>query len=87
MAGGSFKVYDRKKEFVASCKFAEDAAILAGINGDGYAVKYQHGVTLWREGQEAFSAATSYDGAAKVMWERRREYFAKRYPDTAIRRA
>jgi hypothetical protein len=63
-----FKVY-RGKEYVAACKYAEDAAALVGC-GCGTVIKHGHGLTLWTEGSEAFPAGESYDRAAEVMFGR-----------------
>ena len=69
MAGSPpWKVY-RDNEYVASCKYAEDAAAL--VSASGGAVKYGHSLVVWREGQEEFSAGESYDSAAEVMHARR----------------
>lgn len=63
-----FKVY-RGKEYVAACKHAEDAAALVAISCGG-TIKHGHTLVVWREGQEAFSAGESYDGAAQIMRQR-----------------
>lgn len=69
MAGTpSWKVY-RDGEYVAACKFAEDAACLVSCFGGE--VRYDHKLLVWTEGAEAFSAGESYDRAAAVMHERR----------------
>lgn len=65
-----WKVY-RGKEYVAACKYAEDAAAIVMLTGSG-TIKHGHGLTVWTEGQEAFSAGESYDGAAQIMHERLR---------------
>ena len=64
-----FKIY-RGKEYVAACKYAEDAAALVAILGDDATVRYGHSMVVWREGQERFLAGTSYDDAAREMFDR-----------------
>ncbi len=69
MAGSpDWKVY-RNGKYVAAFKHAEDAAAFVGcIPGD---IRHGHGVTVWREAHEAFSASQSYDQAARIMEQRR----------------
>lgn len=67
-ASPDFKIY-RDGEYVASCKYAEDAACLAGMS-EGTVVKYRHRQVIWREGVEDFFASESWDGAAEVMSSR-----------------
>ena len=79
MTSPRFKVYSGAGEYRASCKSAEDAAVLVGIGycavegSDGGTVRLNHGRILWREGAEEFSAAESYDGAAIVIYQRAEE--------------
>lgn len=65
-----WKVY-RNKEYIGCCKYAEDAAALVSLGGG--VVKHGHSLTVWVEGQEAFNAGESYDGAAKIMFARVRK--------------
>lgn len=60
----------KHREYLAACADAESAAALVSLRGDGAIVKHAAGFTVWREGQEEFSAGNSYDGAAGIMWER-----------------
>lgn len=73
MATPDLKVFDPAGEYVASCKRYEDAACLAGMYGEGAEIRFGHSKkeTIWREGFEEFSAADSYDRAARVMSARR----------------
>lgn len=64
-ASPKYKIY-RGKEYVASCKYPEDAAKLIASDEDT-TVRLRHSIILWREGSEKFSAAESYDEAAEVM--------------------
>lgn len=63
-----WKVY-REKEYIASCKYAEDAAALCVIQNKG-TVRYGHNKIVWVEGHEDFSAGDSYQGAAEIMFKR-----------------
>lgn len=68
----AWKVYRpgaSRPEYVAACKYPEDAAALVALSGEG-TVKHGHGLTVWREGREAFPASESYDGAAALMRKR-----------------
>lgn len=65
-----WKVY-RDGEYVAACKYAEDAAAFVSIAGS--VVKHGHAHVVWTEGAEEFLAANSYDGAARIMEARRVE--------------
>jgi hypothetical protein len=62
-----WKVYNGQKEYVAACAHATDAACLVGTYGKGATVRFVHSWTVWRQGEEAFDAAESWDGAADVM--------------------
>ena len=70
-------------EYIASCKYAEDAAALVGARGpcdDGSVqVRYGHSkrYTVWRDGLEDIEAAESYDVAAETMIEREAAQRAK----------
>lgn len=64
-ASPQFKVY-RDGEYVAACKYAEDAAAVIAATGSGE-VRHGHRVVVWREGREGFPAGDSFDRAAQVM--------------------
>ena len=66
-ASPKWKVY-RQGEYVAACKYAEDAAALVAVSGG--IVKHDHNLVVWREGSEGFSAGESYDRAAGRMHAR-----------------
>ena len=76
MAGLRYKVLNPAGEWIASCRHGEDAANLAGANGDGSKIKDKFAGIVWTEGKEAFSAANSWDGCAHVMIERARTKIA-----------
>jgi hypothetical protein len=71
-----WKVY-RNGEYVASCKYPEDAAML--VSASGGVVKHGHSLTVWTEGREEFSAGESYDQAAATMEQRRYAAYADAY--------
>jgi hypothetical protein len=62
------KVY-RDGEYVASCKYYEDAAAICGMGGNAK-VKLDHGRTIWTEGSEVISAGDSWDEAGTIMRDR-----------------
>ena len=70
-----FKIY-REGEYVAACKYAEDAAAIVGVSGG--LVKYDHGRVIWREGEELIEASQSYDEAGAIMVKRVTDYAQKR---------
>jgi len=89
----TWKVFERslrtgKMEMVASCRYAEQAAALAGMTGAG--VIKAHGRIVWRDGWETMpvgvgpsaettdTAADSWDGAAMVMVERVKQHRLER---------
>ena len=64
-----FKVY-RTGEYIAACKYAEDAAALVAAAPTGCLVKYEHKLVVWTEGAERIEAADSFDEAGAIMRER-----------------
>lgn len=70
MAGSPvWKVY-RGTEYVAACKYPEDAAALVAVLGDGSTIKHSHGKSLWLEGAETQPAGESYDHVAETVRRR-----------------
>lgn len=69
-AAPEWKVY-RSGQYIAACRYAEDAAALVSLAGGE--VRFGHRLRVWREGDEEFPAGESYDGAADVMLGRVRE--------------
>lgn len=67
-ASPSIKIY-RSGDYVASCKYFEDAAALAGMT-TGTVVKWEGTKVIWVEGKEESLAADSWDDAASIMQER-----------------
>lgn len=81
MAGApNHKIYTADGEYIASCKYLEDAAVLVFVQGKGATVRWSHKkkCTLWHEGFEDQSAAESYDYAADVMRVRRNDMFERK---------
>ena len=73
-----YKIF-RRGEYVASCKYPEDAAAICGMT-KGTEVKLGHsGPILFREGSESISAAESWDEAAKIMRQRQGDYIKFSY--------
>lgn len=73
MAGSpNLKVYNPSGEYVAACKYGEDAAQIVSSYGDGATVRDGHNKksTVWTEGSEDFSAGESFDSAALLMIQR-----------------
>lgn len=65
----AFKVYVGG-EYIASCKSPEDAAGLLALRGDpSGAIRYGHGLTVWREGADG-RAGDSYDAVAALVYRR-----------------
>jgi hypothetical protein len=64
-----FKIYASNGEYVAACKFAEDAgAVVASY--DGGTIRLGHRRIVWREGSEIETAANSYDAVAQTIYAR-----------------
>lgn len=72
-----WKVYNGERELVASTRYAEDAAFVVGHCALG-TVRVD-GRIVWRESIEPTSASESYDYAASIMRERRRENHTRSY--------
>jgi hypothetical protein len=68
-ASPPLKIHNPSGEYVASCKYYEDAAMLVGNYGVGAKVKHSIGV-IWHEGSEEISAAESWDSAGTIMRDR-----------------
>lgn len=66
----SFYVVNAESKTMGATVHAEDAAAFASMLGDGAAVTTPMGAILWTEGDEDFSAADSYDGAAEIILKR-----------------
>jgi len=72
MAGSpQFKVY-RAGEYVAACKYPEDAAAIAGMGGEKVQVRYGHSAkaVLYDHTADNEMAGDSWDGTAMLMLDR-----------------
>jgi len=75
MAGSPLlKVYSATGEYVAACRYAEDAAAIVALRGEGTTIRLGHTKrqTVWTEGQEAQAAGESYDFVGEVVLGRMR---------------
>lgn len=70
------KCFNAEGEYVAACKYGEEAACIMSLNGEGSVVKYDHRLVVWEEGKEAQPAGESYDFVAITIRERIEEHFA-----------
>jgi hypothetical protein len=68
-ASPQFKVYSADGQYVASCKYAEDAGAVVA-NYMGGTVRFGHRRVVWREGREEDTAANSYDAVAQTIHAR-----------------
>lgn len=75
------KIHNPQGEYIASCKYYEDAAALVGLYGAGSVVRHADisgaRATIWREGSEEISASESYDSARDIMRARVDEAFSR----------
>jgi len=70
-ASPRFKVHNPQGDYVASCKFLEDAAALVANYGDGARIRDAlTGTLCWHEGREDFPAGDSLDGVREKAFER-----------------
>jgi hypothetical protein len=74
------KLIDPHGVYVAAFRYAEDAAAVLGIYGDGAKLRFRStsGPVVWHEGREAQSASESYDFVAKIVDDRIAAYWAAR---------
>lgn len=71
MAGTpKWKVYSPDGEYIAATRYAEDAAALVAVRGDGATIRWNHGSVVWREGAEKQPAGESYDYVAQTVAHR-----------------
>jgi hypothetical protein len=71
-----FKVY-KGKEYIAACKYAEDAAVLVAASPDEMTIRHGHTWIVWTEGKEAQPASESYDFVANTVNARVDEGYAR----------
>jgi len=71
-ASPKYKVYTSAGEYVAACKYAEDAAAVASLYGEGSTVRSGHRKVLFADGIDGISGGESVDDAAALIHERER---------------
>ncbi len=64
-----FKVYSTDGEYVAACKYAEDAAAVVA-SYEGGTIRLGHRKILFTEGAETETAGNSCDGVAQIIHSR-----------------
>jgi hypothetical protein len=52
-----WKVYTEDGEYVASCKFVEDAAAIVAMRGDGTTIRDGHRRIVWTDGAQRLGHA------------------------------
>lgn len=60
-----WKVYNRDGEYIAACKYPEDAAVLVAVQGDGATIRLGHRVVVFEQGADG-DAGESYDQVAAL---------------------
>lgn len=72
-----YKIFMPDGEYVASCKYAEDAAALVAIFAAGATIRLSHKAkdTVWTEG-ETGDAAESYDNVARHIHDLEAKLYA-----------
>lgn len=65
-----YKIFTPENEYIASCKYPEDAAVLIANLGNGSQIRDGHTKVVWNEGAEEQSAAESYDFVAITVRSR-----------------
>lgn len=70
--GGSpkWKLYNAEGEYIAACRYVEDALMLMAFNGDDSTIKFDHRTLVWTEGKEEIRASESIDRAVAIVDER-----------------
>lgn len=62
-----FKVYTAQGEYVAACKYAEDAAAVVAAYGDGTTIRFGHRTVVFTQGSDDADAGDSYDDVAALV--------------------
>jgi hypothetical protein len=73
MAGTpKFKIFNPSGEYVAACKYPEDAAALVDLYGAGSTIRDGHSKAdvVWTEGKETQPASESYDFVGTTVEDR-----------------
>lgn len=71
-ASPRWKVYSPAGEYVAACRYVEDAASIITLHGDGATIRDGHckADTVWTEGAERQPASESIDFVAGTVLNR-----------------
>ena len=65
-----FKVYSPHGQYLAACKYPEDAAAIIALHGDGAQIRWGHKFIVWDEGKETCPAGESFDLVSGTVWDR-----------------
>jgi hypothetical protein len=87
MAGApKIKVFNAKGEYIAACKFYEDAACLVNLYGNGATVRIDHSTRgiVWTQDEDIANAGESYDEAAERMRANERNLLRELAGDPSI---
>jgi hypothetical protein len=62
-ASPHLKIYSKTGEYLAACRYPEDAAALVAARGEGATIREGHSPkhTVWTEGKEEHPASESFD--------------------------
>jgi hypothetical protein len=71
-AAPQWKIYNDDGEYIAACKYIEDAAVIVANQPDGSTIRDGHRTVVWTEGRDG-RAWESYDWVAEVALKRRVE--------------
>lgn len=84
-----FKIYTAAGEYIAAAKYAEDAAAIVAVcgQGDGATIRAGHAKAdiVWTEGAEDQPAAESYDHVRNTIARRIAERRSKDHEDMIAR--
>ena len=69
-ASPQFKVYTSDREYIASVKYPDDAAVIIDKHGDGTTLRNGHTTVVWCEGTEIIQAMESYDIFTSIVLAR-----------------
>lgn len=76
-----FTVYNPQGEYIAACKYSEDAAALVRRQGEGATIRYRHKRTVWTHGAEPNDDGRD-DTAAIIMHRRLEKAYPKAFGST-----
>ena len=72
-----WKVYDADRDYIAACRYPEDAGGIVANAGLGTVIKVD-GRIIWKEGSEQQPASESYDFVTATILTRRRTNWKER---------